>query len=295
MKQTVLARINCEFHLVNQMAQGSSCPYEDEAGSAHANACPYDPATNMPSDLNIQDEGSQNLSDKRTASSIPRHYTQPQNQNANSNNTWTYPSPRMFYNALHRKGQAVPADSIPAVLTIHNFLNERVWQEIVGRWEAYDKTCGQPRKLIRFQGKPGERTWRSWLFGKPGSPPFDRHDWVIDRCGQPVTYIIDYYGEPEKPKGLLWPWESIEPPGQCYALYGQDDHEQQNDIAKRSLKKEPAAVFYVDVRPAPDTLSNLWLRMRLRWHEWCNPRPPFVEPPWLASNPTTPLQHSKQK
>lgn len=23
--------------------------------------------------------------------------------------------------------------------------------------------------------------------------PFDRHDWVIDRCGKDVRYIIDYY------------------------------------------------------------------------------------------------------
>jgi hypothetical protein len=25
-------------------------------------------------------------------------------------------------------------------------------------------------------------------------PPFDRHDWTIDRCGQQVEYIIDFYG-----------------------------------------------------------------------------------------------------
>jgi cytochrome c heme-lyase len=23
--------------------------------------------------------------------------------------------------------------------------------------------------------------------------PFDRHDWVIDRCGQRVEYVIDFY------------------------------------------------------------------------------------------------------
>jgi hypothetical protein len=23
--------------------------------------------------------------------------------------------------------------------------------------------------------------------------PFDRHDWVVDRCGKEVRYIIDYY------------------------------------------------------------------------------------------------------
>lgn len=23
--------------------------------------------------------------------------------------------------------------------------------------------------------------------------PFDRHDWIIDRCGKEVRYVIDYY------------------------------------------------------------------------------------------------------
>ena len=23
--------------------------------------------------------------------------------------------------------------------------------------------------------------------------PFDRHDWIVDRCGKQVRYIIDYY------------------------------------------------------------------------------------------------------
>ena len=23
--------------------------------------------------------------------------------------------------------------------------------------------------------------------------PFDRHDWIVDRCGRDVRYIIDYY------------------------------------------------------------------------------------------------------
>ncbi len=23
--------------------------------------------------------------------------------------------------------------------------------------------------------------------------PFDRHDWIVERCGKEVRYIIDYY------------------------------------------------------------------------------------------------------
>lgn len=25
------------------------------------------------------------------------------------------------------------------------------------------------------------------------TPPFDRHDWVVDRCGTQMRYIIDFY------------------------------------------------------------------------------------------------------
>lgn len=31
---------------------------------------------------------------------------------------------------------------------------------------------------------------RSWLTGEM---PFDRHDWVVDRCGKDVRYVIDFY------------------------------------------------------------------------------------------------------
>lgn len=28
--------------------------------------------------------------------------------------------------------------------------------------------------------------------------PFDRHDWIVDRCGKEVRYIIDYYDVGDK-------------------------------------------------------------------------------------------------
>jgi Cytochrome c/c1 heme lyase len=29
--------------------------------------------------------------------------------------------------------------------------------------------------------------------------PFDRHDWVVDRCGEKVTYVIDFYSGKANP------------------------------------------------------------------------------------------------
>lgn len=35
----------------------------------------------------------------------------------------------------------------------------------------------------------------SWMGGQL---PFDRHDWYVDRCGQEVRYVIDFYFHEEK-------------------------------------------------------------------------------------------------
>lgn len=56
--------------------------------------------------------------------------------------------------------------------------------------------------------------------------PFDRHDWVVDRCGQEVRYIIDFYsGKP--------------------------------------LPGVPASM-HLDVRPALDSVSAAWDRIRMQ-------------------------------
>jgi hypothetical protein len=47
---------------------------------------------------------------------------------------WEYPSPQQFYNALVRKGWETPEESIEMVVAIHNFLNERAWEEVM-KWE----------------------------------------------------------------------------------------------------------------------------------------------------------------
>jgi cytochrome c heme-lyase len=31
--------------------------------------------------------------------------------------------------------------------------------------------------------------------------PFDRHDWVVDRCGTRIEYVIDFYAGKDNGKG----------------------------------------------------------------------------------------------
>ena len=57
------------------------------------------------------------------------------------------------------------------------------------------------------------------------TPPFDRHDWLIDRCGTQVRYVIDFYT-------------------------GKSDPTSPEKVA-----------FYLDVRPAVDN----WDGIKTRW------------------------------
>ena len=63
--------------------------------------------------------------------------------------------------------------------------------------------------------------------------PFDRHDWIIDRCGRDVRYIIDYY-----------------------------------DGGK--VNKTNYQFTLLDVRPAFDSTTAYWDRMKVAWWRWTN-------------------------
>jgi len=105
------------------------------------------------------------------------------------------------------------------VVPIHNAVNERAWQEIL-QWEApynsdgatdsngvgKDGKCGGPR-LHSFAGLSTKMTPKARINTILGyTAPFDRHDWVVDRCGKEVEYVIDFYAgrnDAESAKGKL--------------------------------------------------------------------------------------------
>lgn len=105
----------------------------------------------------------------------------------------------MFYNALKRKGFETAPEDIEVMVDVHNFLNEGVWAEVM-KWEGMHRAeCAQPT-LSRFRGRPQELSPKAWIYHNVygGEKPFDRHDWVVDRCGKEVRYVIDYYSSSEE-------------------------------------------------------------------------------------------------
>ncbi|KAF8498513.1 cytochrome c and c1 heme-lyase [Russula emetica] len=215
-------------------SSAANCPVDHASLSKSVSAppapCPVqhsetlDPRNHLP--VLTQDRSPSQTTDlptDRTASSIPRDGT----------GNWEYPSPQQFYNALVRKGWETPENEIETIVQIHNFLNEKAWEE-VQKWEA-EVHKDEKLQLVRFKGRPGELSpkARFWLFAGwllpdrfNDEPPFDRHDWIIRRpsTGEEVRYVIDYYGAPPLPDG--------------------------------------SPVFSLDVRPALDTFGSLSMRVR---------------------------------
>jgi cytochrome c heme-lyase len=107
----------------------------------------------------------------------------------------------MFFEALRRKNHSPLPSTIASIVPIHNAVNERAWSRILVDWEmrspsamAANAPCGGPR-LRSFSGDSGKLTPRARWYGWLGyERPFDRHDWVVERCsGESIEYVIDFY------------------------------------------------------------------------------------------------------
>lgn len=207
-----------------------------------------DPSNMMPIEANQQPSPGQPfpLSKDRVVSTIPR---------AGKSENWVYPSEQMFWNAMLRKGwrwdNATSDHETPAegskgstitpkdmqdIIRIHNTNNELAWREVL-KWELalHAKECPSGPQLIRFGGRAKDYTPRARIRHWMGYElPFDRHDWVVDRCGTEVRYVIDYYD---------------------------------GDLDSASGK-----FAHLDVRPTLDRPGNIWDRMVVCWWRWTSPQ-----------------------
>lgn len=186
--------------------------------------------------------------DERAAMMVGKNKESNAASNDSSAGNWEYPSPQQFYNALVRKGWETPEEHVEMMVLVHNFLNERAWQEVLD-WERDMgvKDAQNQIALARFQGKPGTLSPKARIFSWAAmiapskfssDAPFDRHDWVVRRPstsstdpGKEVRYVIDYYSAPDDP-------DTDEP------------------------------VFHLDVRPALDSWEAAQARMKRTWAEW---------------------------
>ncbi|TMW56791.1 hypothetical protein Poli38472_006801 [Pythium oligandrum] len=232
--------------------------------NAAAAACPHAAGANKPKKANGEDKscgfGSQmmdiarhaanggswevtgsdvdlpRLSKDREVSSIPKSDFTPAHQTG-SQNKWEYPSEEMYYKAMQRKGWDPEASQMKTIVAIHNSVNEQSWRE-VRKWESFHPASEEP-KLKRFIGRPTDFSPKARLMNMLGWSvlPFDRHDWIVERDGKEVRYVIDFYsGQPEPGKPLS---------------------------------------VYLDVRPALDSVESVMDRVRWQFYEKVVPLLPF--------------------
>ncbi|CZT99200.1 hypothetical protein PFAG_03666 [Plasmodium falciparum Santa Lucia] len=138
--------------------------------------------------INIKNISNHNNSDGKEKSSIP-----------SKNGSWYYPSQKQFYNTTKKKGYSFSQEDLNMALKIHNAVNEETWNKIMKKEQKYFDICKE-QKLIKFVGYPTKLSIKAFMLTLIGyNKPFDRHEWYIDRCGNTIKYIIDYYdGKKEK-------------------------------------------------------------------------------------------------
>ncbi|VWU51701.1 cytochrome c1 heme lyase, putative, partial [Hepatocystis sp. ex Piliocolobus tephrosceles] len=120
--------------------------------------------------------------DSKVKSSIP-----------SNRGSWYYPSQDQFNKTTQKKGYNFTKEELDVALKIHNAVNEQTWIKIMKKEQKFLDLCTE-QKLIRFVGLPTKLSPKAFLLNLLGySRPFDRHDWYIDRCGNTIKYVIDYY------------------------------------------------------------------------------------------------------
>ena len=181
----------------------------------------------------------QNLNRAEAAASTPTPVANSERDTGHDRETgnWIYPSQEMFFAAMKRKGHEANAADMSTIVPIHNAVNERAWSHILD-WERGrgSEKCGGP-KLISFSGDSKALTprarWKGWMGYQQ---PFDRHDWVVDRCGRRVEYVIDFY----EGKGLK---------------QGEGQQGGGRALAGKNLN------FYLDVRPKINNWEGISTRV----------------------------------
>jgi len=232
--------ISDEAHLAILAEVPSECPMADQLNAERkqqqamalaegAKEADIDPSNHMPPPNQQPSPGQPfELSTNRQKSTIPKATAEGE--------TWVYPSEQMFWNAMLRKGwrwrdEDIAPEDMSNIIKIHNRNNEDAWQEVL-KWEAlHAEECVEP-KLKSFGGKAKDFSPRALFRHKVlgYDLPFDRHDWIVDRNGKEVRYIIDYYDGGEVAKDYRF--------------------------------------TILDVRPAFDSVEAWWDRSRVTWWRW---------------------------
>jgi len=154
--------------------------------------------------------------------------------NSSDGLNWLNPSPNQLYRALRRNEKPIEPEDAPMVSHVHEHVTEFTWASIMEYENLHMSQCKTSR-LSRFYGMDGIYSHKAKILSTLGMAPkpFDRHDWIVDRCGKEIKYIIDYYS-----------YEEVD-----------------------TKTGEAEVSYFIDARPAP-TLGGLYDRTSLAYIKW---------------------------
>lgn len=93
--------------------------------------------------------------------------------------------------------------------------------------------------------------------------PYDRHDWIIDRCGQEIHYVIDYYAIPTKMNENEIETETDLNTNN--SSVGNDE----NVSYDAFIDDESIEFLYtIDARPKFNSFTNILDRVRVSFYSW---------------------------
>jgi cytochrome c heme-lyase len=256
---------------LQQPSQPSAKPQEPQQSILSK----YNPLNLIPAGLtNTRAENqSRSLPLEREPSSIPR---------SDTNSNWEYPSPQQMYNAMLRKGYTdTDIDAVESMVSVHNFLNEGAWAEIV-EWERMFapglshgwESCSRGEGYIAFQrAKREQQEERRRALGL--SPKLPAEEEAEPR-------LVRFQGRPKEPTpkarvltmlGKAFPNSfGSEPPFDRHDWYvsrkGPDGTSKEVryviDYYGGGVQETGEPVFYLDIRPALDTPTAAAERA-IRW------------------------------
>jgi len=122
-------------------------------------------------------------------------------------------------------------------------------------WQALHGGC-TPR-LKRFRGRPQDYSPKARLLNMLGYKlPFDRHDWIVDRCGREVRM------ESSKPI-----WCSDRKPSQIDGATVNCTPQVRYviDFYNAAPLPDMPVAMHLDARPALDSVDALVDRLRMQW------------------------------
>ncbi|KIM32512.1 hypothetical protein M408DRAFT_14793 [Serendipita vermifera MAFF 305830] len=112
---------------------------------------------------------------------------------------------------LAQKGKGYATEHLKEAIPGDRHAMEKAWEQVI-TWEAMHgggMKCGGIKLISYAKFKKNRSPSAMWAVFWGHKPPYERQDWIIDRCGHINRYIIDFYKRPRDPRDPTSPEDAL--------------------------------------------------------------------------------------